>query len=156
VVYHIPGVGDGLKLSPDVLAGIFLGEIERWNDPRIQDLNPDLQLPDLAIAVARRADGSGTTYTFSDYLSSVSPQWEERVGRGRSLNWPVGLGARGNEGVAGLVRQLPGAIGYVEQAYAEQNNLAQAALQNQEGFFVLPSLEGASLAAAGVTMPDDY
>lgn len=157
VVYNIPGVNDsGLKLTPDVLADIFLGEIERWNDPRIVELNPDLKLPNLSIAVARRADASGTTYTFSDYLTSVSDKWAERVGTGRSLNWPTGLGARGNEGVAGLVRQLPGAIGYVEQAYAEQNRLAQVALQNKDGNFVLPSLEAASLAAAGVDMPADY
>lgn len=157
IVYNIPGIPEsGLKLSSDVLADIFLGEIEKWNDPRIARLNPDLNLPDLSIAVARRADASGTTYTFSDYLSAVSPQWAERVGVGRSLNWPTGLGARGNEGVAGLVRQLPGAIGYVEQAYAEQNRLAQVALQNKDGYFVLPSLEAASLAAAGVEMPADY
>lgn len=157
IVYNIPGIPQsGLKLTPDVLTDIFLGEITRWNDPRIQQLNTDLNLPDLAIAVARRADASGTTFTFSDYLSSVSDKWAQRVGTGRSLNWPTGLGARGNEGVAGLVRQLPGAIGYVEQAYAEQNQLAQAALQNKDGYFVLPSLEGASLTAAGVEMPADY
>lgn len=157
VVYNIPGVPQsGLKLTPEVLADIFLGEITRWNDPRIQALNPDLNLPNTHIIVARRADASGTTYTFSDYLSAVSEKWAQRVGVGRSLNWPTGLGARGNEGVAALVRQTPGAIGYVEQAYAEQNNLAQAALQNKDGYFVLPSLEGASLAAAGVEMPPDY
>lgn len=156
VVYNIPGIGSGLKLTPDVLADIFLGEITHWNDARIQELNPELRLPNLAIAVARRADASGTTFTFSDYLSTVSAKWESTVGRGRSLNWPTGLGARGNEGVAGLVRQLPGAIGYVEQAYAEQNNLAQAALRNKDGNFVMPSLKGASLTAAGVDMPADY
>lgn len=157
IVYNIPGIHQsGLKLTPDVLADIFLGNIEKWNDPRIVELNPDLSLSNLNIAVARRADASGTTYTFSDYLSAVSPAWAERVGVGRSLNWPTGLGARGNEGVAGLVRQLPGSIGYVEQAYAEQNALAQVALQNKDGYFVLPSLEAASLAAAGVDMPADY
>lgn len=156
VVYNIPGVPSGLKLTPDVLVDIFLGDITRWNDARIQELNPELRLPNLAIAVARRADASGTTFTFSDYLSTVSEKWESTVGRGRSLNWPTGLGARGNEGVAGLVRQLPGAIGYVEQAYAEQNNLAQVALRNKDGNFVMPSLDGASLTAAGVDMPADY
>jgi len=157
VVYNIPGIPEsGLKLTPDVLADIFLGEITHWNDPRIQEHNRELNLPNLAIAVARRADASGTTYTFSDYLSTVSDKWAQRVGRGRSLQWPTGLGARGNEGVAGLVRQLPGSIGYVEQAYAEQNNLAQAALQNRDGHFVLPSLDAASLSAAGVDMPADY
>lgn len=157
VVYNIPGIAQsGLKLTPAVLADIFLGEITRWNDARIKDLNPGLDIPNLAIAVARRADASGTTFTFSDYLTTVSDKWAEKVGTGRSLNWPTGLGARGNEGVAGLVRQLPGAIGYVEQAYAEQNRLAQVALQNKDGYFVLPSLEGASLTAAGVDMPADY
>lgn len=157
IVYNVPGVPEsGLKLTGDIVADIFLGEITHWNDPRIQEINPDLNLPKIAIAVARRADASGTTFTFSDYLSSVSQKWAQRIGKGRSLNWPTGLGARGNEGVAGLVRQLPGAIGYVEQAYAEQNNLAQVALQNKDGYFVLPSLEGASLTAAGVDMPADY
>lgn len=156
VVYNIPGLPTGLKLTPEVLVDIFLGEITRWNDPRIAELNPDLTLPNLAIAVARRADASGTTFTFSDYLSTVSEKWLQTVGRGRSLNWPIGLGGRGNEGVAGLVRQLPGAIGYVEQAYAQQNNLAQVALRNKDGNFVMPSLEAASLTAAGVDMPADY
>lgn len=157
VVYNVPGVPQsGLKLTPDVLADIFLGEITRWNDARIKELNPDLTLPNSYIIVARRSDASGTTYTFSDYLASVSDKWAARVGVGRSLKWPTGLGQRGNEGVAALVRQNPGAIGYVEQAYAEQSRLAQVALQNKDGYFVLPSLEGASLTAAGVEMPADY
>lgn len=157
VIYNIPGIKEsGLKLTGEVLVDIFLGKITKWNDPRIQELNPDLTLPNVAIAVAHRSDGSGTTFIFSDYLSSVSNTWKKTVGTGKSLRWPVGIGAKGNEGVAGLVRQLPGAIGYVEQAYAEQNGLAQAALKNKAGYFVLPSLEGASLAAAGVEIPADY
>ena len=156
VVYNIPGVDSGLKLTGDILADIYLGEITNWNDARIAEINSDIVLPHLSIAVARRSDGSGTTFTFSDYLSSVSETWKNRVGAGNALRWPVGLGAKGNEGVAGLVRQLPGAIGYVEQAYAEQNNLSQAALQNKAGNYIMPSLEGASLAAAGVDMPSDF
>ncbi len=156
IVYNIPGIPSGLKLTGDILADIYLGTITHWNHERITAINPDTSLPGLAIAVARRSDGSGTTFTFSDYLSTVNQNWNDTVGTGSALRWPVGLGARGNEGVAGLVRQLPGAIGYAEQAYAEQNNLAQAALLNKAGYFVLPSLHGASLAAAGIEMPDDY
>lgn len=156
VVYNIPGVPSGLKLTGDIVADIYLGTITKWNDVRITEINPGVNLPDLAIAAARRSDGSGTTFTFSDYLSNISTVWKETVGTGSALRWPVGLGARGNEGVAGLVRQLPGAIGYVEQAYAEQNNLSQVALKNKAGYYVMPSLVGASLAAAGVEMPDDY
>lgn len=156
VVYNIPGISSGLKLTGELLADIYLGKVTMWNDGRIAQLNPDLKLPKLPIVVVRRSDGSGTTFTFSDYLSSVSSEWAEKVGTGKVLKWPVGLGGKGNEGVAGLVRQLPGAIGYVEQAYAEQNNLSQAAMRNKSGNFVLPSLKGASLAAAGVEMPADY
>lgn len=156
VVYNMPGISSGLKLTGDLLADIYLGKVTQWNDPKIAELNPDLNLPKLAITVIRRSDGSGTTFTFSDYLSSVSEEWAEKIGTGKALRWPVGLGGKGNEGVAGLVKQLPGAIGYVEQAYADQNNLSQAAMQNKAGNFVLPSLKGASLAAAGVDMPADY
>lgn len=156
VVYNIPGFSAGLNLTGDIVADIYLGVINRWSDPRIVEHNPGVDLPDLAIAVARRSDGSGTTFTFSDYLSNVSETWKDTVGTGNALKWPVGLGARGNEGVAGLVSQLPGAIGYVEQAYAEQNDLAQAAIKNKAGNYIMPSLEGASLAAAGVEMPGDY
>lgn len=156
VVYNVSGASAGLNLTGEILADIYLGTITQWNDPRIVEINPGVNLPDLTIAVARRSDGSGTTFTFSDYLSNVSESWKETVGMGNALRWPVGLGAKGNEGVAGLVSQLPGAIGYVEQAYAEQNNLAQAAIKNKAGNYIIPSLEGASLAAAGVEMPEDY
>lgn len=154
VVYNLPGVGTGLKLTPEVLSAIYLGEITQWDDARLKALNPDLRLPSLPIAVVRRSDGSGTTNIFTTYLSAVSPQWAERVGSGTSVSWPVGLGGQGNAGVAGLVRQIPGAIGYVEIAYALQNQMTYAALQNQAGNFVLPSLEATSLAA-NAPVPED-
>lgn len=149
LAYNVPGVGAGLKLGPEALAGIFLGEIVRWNDPRIARDNPDLALPDSAIVVVHRSDGSGTTHIFTDYLSSVSPTWRQRVGKGTSVDWPVGLGAKGNEGVTGQVKQTPGAIGYVELAYAVQNRLPVAALRNQAGQFAEPTVESATAAAAG-------
>ncbi|BAS28869.1 phosphate ABC transporter substrate-binding protein PstS [Limnochorda pilosa] len=154
VVYNLQGVDTGLKLSPEVLADIYLGKVTRWNDESIAQLNPSVKLPDLAIAVARRSDGSGTTNIFTNYLSEISAEWKEKVGAGTSVAWPVGLGGQGNAGVAGLVRQIPGAIGYVEIAYALQNKMSYAALQNQSGRFVLPSLEATSLAA-NKPMPED-
>ncbi len=154
VTYHAPI--ESLKLTPDVLAGIFLGKIGRWNDPAIAAVNPGTKLPDAAIAVAHRSDGSGTTAIFTDYLAKVSPEWKQRVGAGKSVKWPSGLGGKGNEGVTGLVKQMPGAIGYVELAYANQNKLPMAALRNHDGVFVRPTLESTSAAAAGVEMPPDY
>lgn len=154
IVYNLPGVETGLKLSPDVLSDIYLGKITRWNDERIAALNPGVGLPNLPIAVARRSDGSGTTNIFTSYLSAVSPEWASRVGAGTSVSWPVGLGGQGNAGVAGLVRQIPGAVGYVEIAYALQNRMTYAALQNSSGAFVLPTLEATS-RAANAPMPDD-
>jgi len=145
-----------LRLTPELLAGIFLGKVTRWNDPAIAKVNPGAQLPDLAVTVARRSDGSGTTAVFTDYLAKVSPAWKAGVGAGKSVKWPVGLGGKGNEGVTGLVKQVPGSIGYVELAYATQNKLSLAALQNREGAFVTPSLEATSAAAAGVAIPDDF
>jgi phosphate transport system substrate-binding protein len=145
-----------LRLTPELLASMFLGKVTRWNDPAIAKVNPGVQLPDLAITVARRSDGSGTTFVFTDYLAKVSPAWKSEVGAGKSVRWPVGLGGKGNEGVTGLVKQTPGAIGYVELAYANQNKLALAALQNRDGAFVTPSLEATSAAAAGVAIPDDF
>jgi phosphate transport system substrate-binding protein len=145
-----------LKLTPEVLANIFLGKITKWNDPAIAAVNPGEKLPDLAITVAHRSDGSGTSYGFTDYLTKVSPAWKEKVGAGTSVQWPVGLGGKGNDGVTGLVKATPGAIGYVELAYANQNKLALAELKNKDGHFVKPSLETTSAAAAGVTMPADY
>jgi phosphate transport system substrate-binding protein len=145
-----------LKLTPEVLAGIFLGKITKWNDPAIAKLNEGEKLPDLAITVAHRSDGSGTSYGFTDYLTKVSPEWKAKVGAGTSVQWPAGLGGKGNDGVTGLVKATPGAIGYVELAYANQNKLPLAELKNADGHFVKPTLESTSAAAAGVTMPPDY
>lgn len=155
VTYNIPNAPKNLKLGPTVLADIFLGTISNWNDKRIATDNLGATLPDLKIVVARRSDGSGTTYIFSDYLSSISPEWLSKVGKGTSLNWPIGIGGKGNAGVAGAIQQTPGAIGYVELAYAVQNNLSFATLQNTEGKWVAPSLQGASAAAAASKIPDD-
>src|SRR5574341_546325 len=138
------------------VADIFLGKIKKWNDPVLAAANPDLKLPDKDIVVVHRSDGSGTTFIFTDYLSSVSSEWKDTVGKGTSVKWPVGLGGKGNEGVTGLVKQTPGSIGYVELAYASQNKLPVAALQNKEGQFVTPTLEATSAAAAGIEMPADY
>jgi phosphate transport system substrate-binding protein len=154
VTYNAPM--KSLRLTPEVLAGIFLGKIAKWNDPAIAKLNPGEKLPDLAITVAHRSDGSGTSYGFTDYLAKVSPEWKEKVGAGTSVQWPVGLGGKGNDGVAGLVKATPGAIGYVELAYANQNKLAVAELRNADGVFVKPTLASTSAAAAGVAMPADY
>jgi phosphate transport system substrate-binding protein len=154
VIYNAPV--QGLKLTPELLADIFLGKVAKWNDPAVAKVNPGAALPDTAIAVAHRSDGSGTTSIFTDYLAKVSPEWKEKVGAGKSVKWPVGLGGKGNEGVTGLVKQTPGAIGYVELAYANQNKLAMASLRNHDGVFVTPSLDSTSEAAAGVEMPEDY
>ena len=154
ITYNAPI--QGLRLTQANVADIFLGKIKRWNDPAIASANPSLKLPDAPITVARRSDGSGTTYVFTDYLSKISPEWKEKVGTGTSVSWPVGLGGKGNEGVTGLVKQTPGAIGYVELAYANQNRLPKAILQNRDGNFVSPTLEATSSAAAGVEMPADY
>jgi phosphate transport system substrate-binding protein len=150
------GIPDGLKLTPDALAEIFLGKIAKWNDAKIAALNPGAKLPDLAIAVVHRSDGSGTTAVFTDYLAKVSPEWKSTVGAGKSVKWPVGLGGKGNEGVTGLVKATPGAVAYVELAYARQNNLPTVALKNADGQFVKPSIESTSEAAAGIEMPADY
>lgn len=151
ISYNLPKLAQPIRLSPDLVADIFLGKITRWNSPRITALNPGVALPAQDILVVHRSDGSGTTYVFSDYLTAVSPAWAKGPGRGKDLQWPVGLGGKGNEGVAGQVKQTPGAIGYVELAYARQNNLPVAAIRNASGEFVLPSIEGATAAAAGVT-----
>lgn len=157
VVYNVDGVGD-LRLDADTLAAIFLGDIETWNDPRIAALNPDAELPGIDITVAYRSDGSGTTAVFTDYLAAVSPTWKEKVGAGKSVKFPTGLGAKGNEGVAGQVKTTPGTIGYVELAYAITTRQPYATLENQAGEFVAPSLEGISAAAAGAVeaIPADY
>jgi phosphate transport system substrate-binding protein len=154
VTYNAPI--EGLKLTPESLAGIYLGEITKWNDPRLAKDNAGAKLPDAAITVARRSDGSGTTYVFTDYLTKVSAAWKEKVGTGKSVKWPVGLGGKGNEGVTGLVKGTPNSIGYVELAYANQNKLSVASIRNREGNFVKPSLEATSAAAAGVELPADF
>jgi len=157
VTYNLPEVGMGLRLTPDVLAAIFLGQITKWNDSRITSLNPSKSMPDESIIVAHRSDGSGTSFIFTDYLSKVSSQWQSKVGRGTSVNWPVGLGGKGNEGVSGLVKQTPGSVGYVELAYAVKNSLPYASLKNKAGQFVEPTLESVTAAAAGAAknMPSD-
>ncbi len=156
VTYNVPGIDKGLKLTPDVVADIFLGKITKWNDERIVSANPDLSLPDMTIIVVHRSDGSGTTYIFVDYLSAVSGEWKLKIGKGTSVNWPVGLGGKGNEGVAGLVKQTPGAFGYVELSYAVKNSLGYAFIQNKSGAFIEPSLESTSKAAEGVEIPSDF
>ncbi len=157
VTYNLSG-NPALNLSGDVLADIFLGRITRWNDPRLQAENPDVALPTEEIIVVHRSDGSGTTNIFTDYLSKVSADWKNSVGAGTSVNWPTGLGGKGNEGVAGEVKQNRNAIGYVELAYAIQNNLPVAAIKNRDGNYTAPSLETTTAAVAGsiVEMPDDF
>ncbi|MGD0337766.1 MAG: phosphate ABC transporter substrate-binding protein PstS [Bacteroidota bacterium] len=147
VTYNVPELGADLKLTPDVIAGVFLGEITTWNDQRIASLNPGKDCPSKPIIVVHRSDGSGTTFIFVDYLSKVSEQWKSKVGAGTSVNWPIGLGGKGNEGVAGQVKQADGAIGYVELAYAVKNNLPYAQIKNRTGQFVKPSLESVTAAA---------
>jgi phosphate transport system substrate-binding protein len=156
-VFNVEGVKE-LKLDGPTLAGIFLGKIAKWNDGALAKLNPGAKLPDLAITVVHRSDGSGTTYCWVDYLSKVSPEWEKTVGRGTAVNWPVGLGGKGNEGVSGLVKQTPGSIGYVELIYATQNGIDYASVKNKAGKFVKATVEGVTAAAAGAakSMPKDY
>lgn len=159
VTYNVPEIGKTtLNLSSDVVAGIFLGKIKHWNDPAITNDNPGVNLPASDIIVAHRSDGSGTTNIFTDYLSSISSGWKSKVGKGTSVSWPVGLGGKGNEGVAGLVKQTPGCLGYVELAYAERNHLSYAAIKNKSGKFILPSLESttAAIDSKVQTMPDDF
>jgi len=155
--YNLPG-SPKLKFTPDVLADIFLGKISKWNDPRLAAENPGVSLPSTPIVVVHRSDGSGTTYIWVDYLSKVSPEWQQKVGRGTSVNWPVGLGGKGNEGVAGQVKSTPGALGYVELAYAVQNKLPVGLVKNAAGKFVEPTIESTTAAAAGAarTMPADF
>jgi phosphate transport system substrate-binding protein len=148
ISYNLPNVSQPLKLTGPVIADIFLGKIKKWNDPRIAQLNAGVSLPPTDLVVVHRSDGSGTTYVFTDYLSAVSPEWARTVGKGTEVRWPTGLGAKGNEGVSGQIKQTPGAIGYVELAYAKQNRLAYASVQNAEGTFVLPSIESVTAAAA--------
>ena len=151
--YNLPGSPD-LKLTPDVLADVFLGKITKWNDARIAAANPLVTLPTTTITVVHRSDGSGTTAVFTDFLSKVSDEWKTRVGSNTSVSWPAGIGGKGNAGVAGLVKQLPGSFGYVELIYALQNNMPYAAIKNKTGAFVKPTLASTS-AACAVAIPDD-
>jgi phosphate transport system substrate-binding protein len=153
VTYNLPGKPQ-IKFTPDVIADIFLGKITRWDDLRIAAVNPDAKLPGTSIVVVHRSDGSGTTYIFSDYLTKVNKDWAFKVGADKSLNWPVGLGAKGNPGVAGLINQTPGAIGYVELIYTLQNNMPAGIIKNKAGNFIEPNIKSTS-AAANVDMPDD-
>jgi phosphate transport system substrate-binding protein len=148
VVYNIAGVKDTLQLSPASLAGIYLGQIKKWNDPKLKADNPSANLPDKPILVVRRSDGSGTSFVFTDYLSQVSPEWKSKVGANSMVSWPTGLGQKGNDGVAGMVKQSPYSIGYVELLYAAQNKMAFASLKNAEGKVVTASLESVTAAAA--------
>lgn len=149
VAYNLPGLKGPLKLTPEALVGIYMGKITTWNDKRITASNPGVSLPSSPILPVHRSDGSGTTNIFVAYLSDVSGMWKERVGVGTSVSWPAGVGGKGNEGVAGLIRQMPGSIGYVELAYATQNKLATAMLQNKSGKFVAPTLAATTAAAEG-------
>jgi phosphate transport system substrate-binding protein len=155
--YNLPEVQQELKFTPEALAGIFLGRIRTWNDKAIADANPGANLPGREIVVVHRSDGSGTTFVWTDYLSKVSNDWKAQVGKGTSVKWPIGLGAKGNEGVAGMIRQMPGAIGYIELIYAEQNKIKYGAVKNAAGEFVKASLQATTAAAASVkNMPADY
>ena len=154
VTYNLPEVKDTLMLTPEVLAKIFLGKITKWNDPAIQAINKAVKLPATGIVISHRSDGSGTTNIFTTYLTKVDKDWEAGPGKGSSVNWPVGLGGKGNEGVAGSVKQTPGGIGYVELAYAIQNNMAFAKIQNKAGKFITPSIASVT-AAANIDIPAD-
>jgi phosphate transport system substrate-binding protein len=155
ITYNLPG-NPKLKLDGDAIVNIFMGNITKWNDPKITALNPDVNLPDLPIVVVHRSDGSGTTYIFVDYLSNISPVWADSVGKGTSVKWPVGLGGKGNEGVAGQVKQVSGAIGYVELIYVKQNKMAYADVKNSTGNFITPSLDSITAALATAKIPDDF
>jgi phosphate transport system substrate-binding protein len=153
--YNVPGASE-IKFSPATLAGIFLGHITSWNDAALVKDNPGVKLPNTSIVVVHRSDGSGTTYAWTDYLSKVSPEWKSSVGKGTSVKWPVGLGAKGNEGVAGMIRQMEGSIGYVELIYAEQNKINYGPVKNAAGEFVKASLDSTTAAAASAKVPADY
>ncbi len=154
LAYNLPG-SPPLHLTPAIIAEIFLGRIHDWNDPRLARINPETPLPPLPLVVVHRSDGSGTTYIFTDYLSKVSPEWSRIAGRGTAVRWPTGIGAKGNEGVAGQIRSLPGAIGYLELAFAVQNRIAYAAVQNLSGNFILPSPESVTQALTSSTLDRD-
>jgi phosphate transport system substrate-binding protein len=156
--YNIPGVDAALNFTPEALAGIFLGKITKWNDPAIADPNKGVKLPAEDIVVVHRAEASGTTFIWTDYLSKISDEWKKTVGAGPAPKWPVGLGGKGNEGVTGTIKNTPNSIGYVELIYAESNKIAYGTVKNASGVFVKPSLAAVSAAAAGAAkaMPDDF
>lgn len=155
--YNLPGVSQELNFTPQVLAGIFLGSIKTWNDPQIAKANPGVKLPDSKIVVIHRSEGSGTTFCWTDYLSKISPEWSSRIGRNDVVNWPVGLGGKGNDGVAGFIRQQTGSLGYVELIYAIKNHLAYGKVQNKAGEFVKADLQSVTAAAAAQkTIPPDF
>jgi phosphate transport system substrate-binding protein len=160
LIYNIPELKgkEPLRLTPEIISKIYLGKIKKWNDKFIQTENPNVTLPDKNIVVARRSDGSGTTFIFTDYLCEISAEWKNRVGKGTSVNWPVGLGGKGNEGVAGIVKNTPYSIGYVEISYAIQNNLDYAIVKNKDGSYVKPTIESitAAIEDKAKNMPDDY
>jgi phosphate transport system substrate-binding protein len=153
ITYNIPG-DPALKFTPDVIADIFLGKIAKWNDARIKQLNPAVKIPDMPISIVHRSDGSGTTFIFTDYLSKVSEEWKNKVGHKTSVDWPVGIGAKGNEGVSGMIKQTPGALGYVELIYALQNKMPVGLLQNKSGKYVEASIKSVT-AAANISIPAD-
>jgi phosphate transport system substrate-binding protein len=156
--YNIPGVSSALNFTPEALAGIFLGKVTKWNDSAIADANKGVSLPGADIIVVHRSDGSGTTFIWTDYLSKVSEEWKSKVSKGTSVNWPVGLGGKGNDGVTGLIKQTPNSIGYVELIYAVQNNIPYGSVKNSSGNLVKADLASVSAAAAGAakSMPDDF
>jgi phosphate transport system substrate-binding protein len=155
VTYNVEG-NPALKLDADTIAGIFLGAIKKWNDPKIAATNPGIKLPDKDIVVVHRSDGSGTTFIFTDYVSKVSPEWKSKAGTNTSVRWPAGIGGKGNEGVSGQVKQTPGAIGYVELIYAIQNKMPYADIKNSAGEFVKPTLDSVTAALATANIPDDF
>ena len=156
-MYNVNGVSGEIKFTGDVLADIYLGNIKKWNDARLAKANPGVKFPDEDIVVVHRSDGSGTTYIFTDYLSKVSPAWKDKVGKGTSVNWPAGLGGKGNEGVSGMVKQTEGSIGYVELIYAVSNKMSYGSVQNAAGTFIKGSLESVTAAAASMkAMPEDF
>jgi phosphate transport system substrate-binding protein len=157
-VYNIPNVSQSLNFTPEALAGIFLGKITKWNDPAIAKPNPGVKLPDMSIIVAHRSDGSGTTYCWTDYLSKISPEWKDKVGKNTAVHWPTGVGGKGNDGVAGVIKQQAGAIGYVELIYAIKNHISYGKVKNKAGKFIQADLASVTAAAAGVanTMPSDF
>ena len=156
MAYNVPGIKTGLKFTPATIADIYLGKVTRWNSPEITRDNPGVRLPDMPIIVTHRSDGSGTTNIFTWFLSDVSPEWTKKVGSGTAVRWPVGLGGKGNEGVAGIVRQTRGALGYVELAYVLQNNMTYGMVKNRDGNWVYPSLKNAKEAASHAKVPADY